>query len=253
MLERTLDLAPVRRKRIAGDGGKVLLLCTTPDVPASIAIKRWRVRRLRLRIIWLHPEILSVARGKDFGGGIHALVLAEEAANIACKLPVFSGPGGVQHSGGLTVCRSYRLPSLRTTRNERRQCCPAACYGDGLLVRATVRVGNLEAPLCAESRPYLDQRHARSGNPLSPRPSWRRFGSHAPRAQLASKALAETVELDRARIEPGAIQPLGLHRQMNMRARRVAQICFWVRGRFVPTVLPAFHAARACMAGSNLE
>lgn len=35
------------------------------------------------------------------------------------------------------------------------------------------------------------------------------------------------------------------------RSGRIAQICFWVSGRFVPTVLPAFHETRFCMAGSR--
>src|SRR3546814_1755243 len=64
--------------------------------------------------------------------------------------------------------------------------------------------------------------HARSGNPRSPRPSGRCVGGHAPRAQLAGKSFAETIELNRTRIEAVAIQPLGLNRQMDMRARRVS-------------------------------
>ncbi len=86
---------------------------------------------MRLRIIRFHPEILSVARGKDFGGSIHALALVEETANIVCKLPVFGRPGGVQCSGSLTVCAPYLLPPLRATRDKCRQCRLAACYGDG--------------------------------------------------------------------------------------------------------------------------
>src|SRR3546814_3306339 len=74
----------------------------------------------------------------------------------------------------------------------------------------------------SQPRPELDERHARSGNPLSPRPSRRCFGGHAPRAQLAGKSFAETIELNRTRIEAVAIQPLGLNRQMDMRARRVS-------------------------------
>ena len=73
---------------------------------------------MRLRIIRFHPEILSVARGKDFGGSNHALGLVEETANIACKLPVFGRPGGVQCSGSLTECDPYLLQPLRATRDE---------------------------------------------------------------------------------------------------------------------------------------
>jgi hypothetical protein len=36
-----------------------------------------------------------MARGKDFGGGIHALALVEEAANVAGKFPVINLSGGV--------------------------------------------------------------------------------------------------------------------------------------------------------------
>src|SRR3546814_11831399 len=81
-------------------------------------------------------------------------------------------------------------------------------------------MGNLATPFGSQPRPELDERHARSGNPLSPRPSRRCFGGHAPRAQLAGKSFAETIELNRTRIEEVAIQPLGLNRQMDMRARR---------------------------------
>ena len=42
-------------------------------------------------------------------------------------------------------------------------------------------------------------------------------------------------------------------RPSRSRKKRIAQICFWVSGRFVPTVLPAFHAAQTCSAGSNRE
>src|SRR3546814_15722542 len=63
----------------------------------------------------------------------------------------------------------------------------------------------------SQPRPELDERHARSGNPLSPRPSRRCFGGHAPRAQLEGKSFAETIELNRTRIDAVAIQPLGLN------------------------------------------
>ena len=79
-----------------------------------------------------------MTRRKDFGGGIHALALGEEAANIARKLPVVGDPGGVQRSGSMTVCRPYLLPPLRATRDECRQCCLASRNGDGLFVGATV-------------------------------------------------------------------------------------------------------------------
>src|SRR3546814_17152680 len=83
-------------------------------------------------------------------------------------------------------------------------------------------MGNLATPFGSQPRPELDERHARSGNPLSPRPSRRCFGGHAPRAQLAGKSFAETIELKRPRIEAVAIQPLGLNRQMDMQEQGVS-------------------------------
>lgn len=37
------------------------------------------------------------------------------------------------------------------------------------------------------------------------------------------------------------------------RKKRVAQICFWVNGRLVPTFFPAFQAERLRRASSNWE
>ncbi len=42
-------------------------------------------------------------------------------------------------------------------------------------------------------------------------------------------------------------------RPSRSRKNRTAHICFCVSGRLVPTILPAFHAGRECMAGSYLE
>src|SRR3546814_15825668 len=75
-------------------------------------------------------------------------------------------------------------------------------------------MGNLATPFGSQPRPELDERLARSGNPLSPRPSRRCFGGHAPRAQLAGKSFADTIEMNRTRIEAVAIHTMGLNRQM---------------------------------------
>src|SRR5436305_8931484 len=42
-------------------------------------------------------------------------------------------------------------------------------------------------------------------------------------------------------------------RSSRSRKKRTAQICFCVSGRLLPTVLPAFQAARDCMVGSYCE
>ena len=159
-----------------------------------------------------------MVRSKSFRGGIHSLMLVEEPADIARKLAVASRPGSVKRSGGLSVCRSYLLPPLRASRDECRQCCLAARYRDGLFVGAPIRIRYLATSLPSETGPYLDQRHARPGDSSPARPSRCGFGSHATRAQLARKAFTETIELNGTRIEPCAIQPLGLNRQMDMRA-----------------------------------
>src|SRR3546814_4742027 len=85
----------------------------------------------------------------------------------------------------------YLSPADRAGGDERRQLILAPRDGDGLFVGAAVGMGNLATPFGSQPRPELDERHARSGNPLSPRPSRRCFGGHAPRAQLAGKSRSE--------------------------------------------------------------
>ena len=129
-----------------------------------------------------------------------------------------SGRLGSGLAGQQAVGKSSEgLADLRRARGVER----VLAAGDGLLVGATIGICNLAAPLGSQPRPQFDQRHARPGDPLSSRPSRRCFGGNAPRSQLTGKAFTETIELDRTRIEAGAIQPFGLHRQMNMRSRRV--------------------------------
>jgi hypothetical protein len=63
-----------------------------------------------------------MVRSKNFGRGVHALMLVEEPTNIACKLPVVGLSGGVQRSGRLTASRSYFPPPFRAARDKTRQC-----------------------------------------------------------------------------------------------------------------------------------
>ena len=176
---------------------------------------------MRVLAISLHPEKLRMVRRKDFGSCMHALVLGEEAAHIACKLPVFGRPGGVQCSGSLFIRTAYLLPPLRATRDKCRQCCLAARDGDGLFVGAPIRIRHLTTSFGSQPCPKFDEGHARPCDPSPTRASRGGFGGNAARAQLTGKAFSEAVELDRAGIEARAIQPLGLHRQMHMGARRV--------------------------------
>ena len=50
---------------------------------------------------------------EHLGRGIHALMLVEESAHIACKLSVVGLPGGVQRSGGLFIGTAYLAPTDR--------------------------------------------------------------------------------------------------------------------------------------------
>lgn len=75
---------------------------------------------MRVWAISLHPEKLRMVRRKDFGSSIHALVLVEEPAHIACKFPVVALPGGVQRSGGLFIGTTYLLPAECANCDERR-------------------------------------------------------------------------------------------------------------------------------------
>ena len=160
-------------------------------------------------------------RSEHFGRSIHTLMLFEERANILGKFPVFRFPGGVQRSGGLFIGSANLLPAECAGCDERRQLILALGDGDGLIVGAAVGLGNLPSPLGSQPRPQFDQRHARPSNPLSSRPSRRCFGGNAPRSQLTGEAFTKPIKLNRAGVEPCAIQPLGLHRQMDMRARRI--------------------------------
>ena len=93
---------------------------------------------------------------KNFGRGIHTLMLVEEGAHIAGKLPVVGLPGGVQRSGGLLIGAAYLLPTSCAGCNERRQLILAPRDGDGLFIGAAVGLGNLARPLRSQPRPQFD-------------------------------------------------------------------------------------------------
>ena len=97
---------------------------------------------------------------EHFGCGIHALMLVEEGANIACQLPVVGLPGAVQRSGSLFIGTAYLSPTDCAGCNERRQLILTPRDGDGLFVGAAVGLGNLATPLGSQTRPELDQCHA---------------------------------------------------------------------------------------------
>lgn len=87
-----------------------------------------------------------MVRRKNFGRGIHTLMLVEKGANIAGKLPVVRLPGVVQRIGGLPIGTAYLLPAERAGSDERRQLLFASRYSDGLVVGAAVGLGNLPSP-----------------------------------------------------------------------------------------------------------
>lgn len=92
-------------------------------------------------------------RGKDFRRSIHALMLVEEGANIAGKLPVAGLSGGVEGSGGLFIGTAYLSPAECAGGDKWRQLILPPRDGDGLLVGATVCVRNLAAPFGSQPRP----------------------------------------------------------------------------------------------------
>lgn len=84
---------------------------------------------------------------KNFGRGIHTLMLVEEGAHIAGKFPVVGLPGGVQRSGGLLIGAAYLLPAEGSGCDERRQLILAPRHCNGLLIGAAIGSGNLTATL----------------------------------------------------------------------------------------------------------
>jgi hypothetical protein len=72
--------------------------------------------------------------GKNFGRGVHALMLVEETTNTVGQVAVVGLSGGVQRSGCLTVSRSYFAPPRRAMRDKRRQRPFAPRNGNRLLI-----------------------------------------------------------------------------------------------------------------------
>lgn len=109
-------------------------------------IRRWCPLRYLIGRLALRFEPSSMMRRKNFGRGIHTLMLVEERANILGKLPVVRFPGGVQRICGLFIGTAYFLPAKCAGCDERRQLILALGDGDGLLVGAAVGLGNLPSP-----------------------------------------------------------------------------------------------------------
>lgn len=86
---------------------------------------------------------------KNFGRGIHTLMLIEEGPHVIGKLPVIGLPGGVQRSGGLLIGTAYLLPAEGAGCDERRQLILAPRHRNGLLIGAAVGLGNLTTPFRA--------------------------------------------------------------------------------------------------------
>ena len=103
-----------------------------------------RCRQCRLALV--SRDYPGMVCRKNFGCGVHALMLVEERANILGKFPVFRFPGGVQRSGGLFIGSANLLPAECAGCDERRQLILALGDGDGLLVGAAVGLGNLPSP-----------------------------------------------------------------------------------------------------------
>ena len=103
-----------------------------------------RCRQCRLALV--SRDYPGMVCRKNFGCGVHALLLVEERANIFRKLKVVSLPGAVKRIGGLLIGTAYFLPAECAGCDERRQLILALGDGDGLLVGAAVGLGNLPSP-----------------------------------------------------------------------------------------------------------
>ena len=107
-------------------------------LPAPIFEGLWKLGRRRLRPLVVGLDHLDKAGGKNFGCGIHALMLVEKGTNIARKLPVVRLPCSVQRIGGLLIGAAYLLPADCSDGDERRQLILTPRNRDGLFVSATV-------------------------------------------------------------------------------------------------------------------
>ena len=97
---------------------------------------------------------------ENLGRGIHALMLVEESAHIAGKLPVVGLAGSVQRSGSLFIGTAYLLPSDCAGCDERRQLILASRDGDGLFVGSTVCVCYLATSFGSQPLAQFDQCYA---------------------------------------------------------------------------------------------
>ena len=142
--------------------------------------------------------------GKDFGRGVHVGMLVEESANVTSERPVVGLTGRIQRKRRLAVGMAYLLPARLAFGDKGWKLDLAPRNSHCLFVRAPVGIRHHATYPARQTCAEFNQRYARSGNPLSSRPSRGGLGSHAARAQLARKPFTETIELNRPGIEPKA-------------------------------------------------
>ena len=150
---------------------------------------------------------------KNFGRGFHVLMLVEEPANVLRERPVFGLTSRIQRNRRLLIGMAYRPPAPFAFGDKRWKLGLAPRDGDSLFVRAPVGVRHHAT--------YPARQTCAKFNTTASRPAGRGFGGDPTPAQFAGEPLTKAVELDRPGIEAFAIQPLGLHRQVDMRARRI--------------------------------
>src|SRR3546814_758615 len=163
---------------------------------------------------------LVITVGKDVGVGVYVGLLVEESPDGPCARPIIRLPTCIQRGRRLAVCLAYRLPAGFAFGDKGRKIGPTARNGYGLLVSSPVSLGHHAAGPARQTGAKFDQPNAGSGNSPATRPPRRGFRRDTALAQFAGEPLAKAVKLNRSGIEPVAVQPFGLNRQMDMGDRK---------------------------------
>ena len=101
-----------------------------------------------------------MARGKDFRRGIHVGMLVEESANGTREHPVFGLPGASSATAAWLIGMAYLLPARFAFGDKGWKLSLPTRNGDGLFVRAPVRLGHHATCPARQTCAKFDQRHA---------------------------------------------------------------------------------------------
>ena len=101
-----------------------------------------------------------MARGKDFGRGVHVGMLVEESANVTRERPVFGLPGRIQRSRRLAIGITYNLPARFAFGDKGWKLGLAPRNSDCLFVRAPVGIRHHATYPARQPCAEFNQRHA---------------------------------------------------------------------------------------------